>query len=111
MPSIRPAIIAWTYEADTHCVDCAYERFGDTLGAVDALDREGNEPQPVFSGDEWWEPSDPYCQTLHCGDCGHEMAHLCGEAREEEAEYDDDETATCGCDDCVAAEQYTGGDC
>lgn len=70
-------IIAYTYEADCHCVDCAKKRFElPPLTSLERKDRwpdnngisayqrdnEGNEVRPIFSTDEQLEP-------LHCGDC------------------------------------------
>ena len=57
-------IIAWTYEADYHCPDCAWRRFGHALEDPDTVDREGNPLHPVFSWDE--APID----GIACGDCG-----------------------------------------
>tara|TARA_R100001530_G_scaffold127807_1_gene97199 strand:- start:293 stop:613 length:321 start_codon:yes stop_codon:yes gene_type:complete len=74
-------IIAYTYEADYHCIDCTKERFNtDTLdsnypaqlndangvptnpnryhgsyGVIQLIDNEGNEIHPLFSIDEWQE--------------------------------------------------------
>lgn len=57
-------IVAYTYDADTHCVACTQARFAlhadrhkdydtDPHGVyVMAVDREGNEIYPVFSTDE-----------------------------------------------------------
>ena len=70
-------IIAYTYEADVHCVGCSIKRFGltslecqkipmtvdtDQNGIpIGASDSEGNTIHPIFSTDEQLE--------LHCGDC------------------------------------------
>lgn len=87
-------IIAYTYDADTHCVDCAREKFGvntlmditkndgygslhtltdgttekldENLIPIDQEDSEMNPIHPVFSTDEQLEP-------LFCGDCGEEI--------------------------------------
>ncbi len=58
-------IVGWTYEADMHCPDCAYERFGKALDDDEnpPEDSEGNEVHPVFV-------SDCAEETEHCGDCG-----------------------------------------
>lgn len=73
-------IIAYTYDADTHCVSCAkitafrlapeslnediqYDEHGI---AVQSVDSEGNPVHPVFSTDEQLEP-------LFCGDCWEEI--------------------------------------
>lgn len=58
-----PAIIAYTYEAAAHCIDCARERFSfakascaehcDENGLeIYALDANGNDVRPIFSTDE-----------------------------------------------------------
>lgn len=69
-------IIAWTYDADIHCLACARERFGAALdngsdsdhpGPV-PLDSESNEIHPVFASDET-DPAGEYC-----GDCGAEIS-------------------------------------
>jgi hypothetical protein len=78
-------IIAYTYEADVHCPECARERFrhdttlrnprtkdmydtgrddGNGVG-LDAIDREGNLIHPVYDIDE--------NEFTHCGDCGGEL--------------------------------------
>jgi len=75
-------IIAYTYEADVHCPECARERFGtadasftnnkgwiDEHGISDAsIDGEGNPIHPVFDIDE-----DPDGAFTHCGDCHEEL--------------------------------------
>lgn len=49
-------IVAYTYDADTHCPSCAEKRWGlEEHGRwvrEDATDREGNTVHPVFSTDE-----------------------------------------------------------
>lgn len=71
-----PRIIAYTYDADVHCPDCAAHDAAvgilrreppltldvDEHGlAYDLIDREGNRVRPVFSTDEIpWQ---------HCSDC------------------------------------------
>ena len=91
-------IIAYTYEADYHCVACTVkrykshgfcDRYGKTWrsnygGQVDwegvhvyIHDNEGNLIQPVFSTDEWQELDESFLsenptQYLSCGDC-HEI--------------------------------------
>ena len=87
--------IAYTYEADTHCIPCTVKRFAyfDHTGNVwaggslvkvdwygvylDQQDNEGNLVHPVFSTDEWQEfdksfLADNPTQYLACGDC-HEI--------------------------------------
>jgi len=55
-------ILAWTYEADVHCCDCAGRRFGESLLDDDLpVDNEGNEVHPVFSFDDF--DSDVSCVT------------------------------------------------
>jgi len=67
-------VLAYTYEADHHCEDCAVARFGDAVLGLDDRwesleDSEGNTPHPVFASDEWWDVTSDECETLHCGDC------------------------------------------
>ena len=85
-------IIAYTYEADYHCIDCTRKRFSDTPTSrikwtyeVDengiwndsqfpTLDTEGNLVHPLFSTDEWQEFDEGFLaenptQYLACGDC------------------------------------------
>jgi hypothetical protein len=85
-------IIAYTYEADYHCIDCTRDRFADSPCAsikwtheVDengvwndpqfpTLDNEGNLVHPLFSTDEWQELDESFLaetptQYLACGDC------------------------------------------
>lgn len=59
-------VIGYTYEADVHCLSCAFDRFGDMLDRDDAIDSEGNSPHPIFDIDEGAEDE-------HCGDCGDEL--------------------------------------
>ena len=63
-------VIAYTYEADYHCPDCGYARFGFKVVIGTAFDREGNNPAPVFSTDEWcnYEGGFQHCD-LACGTC------------------------------------------
>lgn len=68
-------ILAYTYEADIHCPDCALERFPgepndkrDYHGVpIEAQDREGNTITPVFSTDEILK------EDAHCGSCHKEL--------------------------------------
>ena len=88
-------IIAYTYEADDHCIACTVKRYqadgfdnqyGEPMlrsmgGAVDehdvnlfAHDYEGNPIHPRFGTDEWQELDEGYLaenpiQYLACGDC------------------------------------------
>ena len=69
--------IAYTYEADTHCLRCTFARFGsDELGfpPEDARDREGNEIHPVAPWDEWWQTDEYPYKMLGCGTCGDTIA-------------------------------------
>ena len=76
-----PRVIAYTFEADVHCADCAVQAAaggrlaadpGGPLGTDEhglpfALrDREGNPVHPVFSTDE--------AEGLRCGCCGAPLA-------------------------------------
>jgi hypothetical protein len=62
--------IAYTYDADTHCEDCAMARFGvDDRGEITGVDSEGNEVGAIFPWSEWHEPTLPLPQTLVCGTC------------------------------------------
>lgn len=84
-------IVAYTYEADIHCVKCAVERFarlepthslqpasygftetlsdGSTIDLdenridIEQMDNEGNKITPVFAIDEILR------EHKHCGDC------------------------------------------
>jgi hypothetical protein len=66
------APIAYTYEADTHCPDCAEKRFGLSprgFIAEDATDGEGNSVGVIAPWDEWYNIGEGF-QTLSCGTCG-----------------------------------------
>ena len=68
---MRP--IAYTYDADTHCEDCAEARFGlDLDGFITGTDTEGNEVGVISPWDEWYA-NDVYegnaTATLVCGTC------------------------------------------
>jgi hypothetical protein len=89
-------IIAYTYDADYHCIDCTTKTYhysrqswiewpfdiehpaSDVNGIhVDQQDTEGNLVHPLFSTDEWQELDESYLsenptQWLACGDC-HEI--------------------------------------
>ena len=59
-------VIGYTYDADTHCVDCALARFGaDDNGWVPegVADSEGNELGAIFTDSESDTPGS-------CGTCG-----------------------------------------
>ncbi len=63
---------AYVYEADTHCPDCALERFGrDEHGDINGEDSEGN---PVGIIAPWDEDSETYVRGLTCGSCGAEIS-------------------------------------
>lgn len=57
------AVVAYTYDADIHCVDCTLNRFPQLRSIVNdyATDSEGNDVNVVFSSD--YEGGD------HCGTC------------------------------------------
>ena len=57
-------IIAYTYEGDIHCCQCAQKRFGAALDDGTAQDGEGNPVHPVFAGDEICEIHET------CANCG-----------------------------------------
>ena len=67
-------VIAYKYEADIHCVNCARLRFEAKKGqradgnglALEATDREGNDLGVRFTTDEVTE-------DIHCGSCGDEI--------------------------------------
>lgn len=63
------APIAYSYEADWHCPDCALSRFGAALDDGSALDGEGNEPGALAPWDEW-QQFDGEDEVLACGTCG-----------------------------------------
>lgn len=76
-------IVAWTYEADIHCLDCAEERFGPPLRIsgsgreLEGIDSEGNQISPVFL-DQLSEFSMDYDEfdgraTVNCGTCHEEI--------------------------------------
>jgi len=90
-------IIAYSYEADHHCIHCTNKRYGkhraicihylqgkpcrncrDEHGILyEQQDTEGNLVHPLFSTDEWQELDESYLaenptQYLACGDC-HEI--------------------------------------
>ena len=92
-------IIAYAYEADTHCIACTVKWFSDELGSkmnftrcVDengvwddpqcpTLEYEGNPIHPIFSTDEWQELDEGYLaenptQYLTCSDCWAHGDHI-----------------------------------
>ena len=56
-------IVGWTYEADTHCNECAVKRFGTDLDSPNCTDNEGNKVLAIFL--DSINSEDPIC----CGDC------------------------------------------
>ena len=75
-------VIAYTYEADTHCIDCTQVRFhGSELKDTDSngigfeqADSLGDLVHALFSTDEWQEYDEAFLaenppQYLACGDC------------------------------------------
>lgn len=85
-------VIAYMFDAATHCVGCTQSQFGVTFrpnglavakehrpGGVPAVERlfdpselidsGGNEIHPLFASDEWWEASDDRCEVLSCDTC------------------------------------------
>jgi hypothetical protein len=61
-----PDVIAYTYEADSHCPECARERFDDALDGPDARGDEGNPVGAIFSTDE-------HSDGLSCADCNGQL--------------------------------------
>ena len=84
--------IAYTYEADTHCISCTRRRFSDEPGASmkftkdtdsngiwcdlgsPTLDDEGNEIRALYCWEEWQEFDEGFLaenptQYLTCGSC------------------------------------------
>lgn len=122
-------ILAYTYEADNHCVHCAARRFGvDEAGAPTGNDNEGNPIGIVLESDEWWNGGE-YEETLACGTCYATLAThrnitfcACGdgcldnqcrscmedEEGPEDEHYEDEhyEDSGCDCENCIAAAHY-----
>jgi hypothetical protein len=72
-------VLYWTYDADTHCEDCALERFaGMTTGNCDEYrDSEDESPKPAFSDSEWYANALYSLEAravLACGTCGETIA-------------------------------------
>ena len=73
--------IAYTYEADTHCPDCARARFGrDARGHIageGAEDSEGESPGAIAPWDEWHACEGPRGASVNavlvCGTCRKEI--------------------------------------
>lgn len=59
-------ILAYAYDADTHCPDCAAEA---GMTSEDATDSEGNGVGVIFASDA----SNYDDRGLYCGDCGDEI--------------------------------------
>ena len=69
-------LIAYTYEADTHCIGCTQKRFSITysLDIFNQVDKGGNFVHALYDIDEWYELEDWYVQEnpiqyLACGTC------------------------------------------
>lgn len=65
-------VLGYTYDCDTHCPDCARERFGsDDRGYVPdtATDSEGNFVGAIFDDTEWYDYYATEAQSLYCGTC------------------------------------------
>lgn len=67
--------IAYTYNADVHCTDCAEKAFGrDEHGEITGSDSEDNEVGVISPWDEWYTITDEATyQVLSCSDCGKEL--------------------------------------
>lgn len=93
-------VIAYTYDADTHCPDCARERFGtDKNGYVpdSAEDSEGNPVGAVFADSEWFDYYATEDQVLTCGTCGDEIDYFESPFAHDEDEEDEQPS----CIDCT----------
>ena len=66
--------IAYTYEADMHCVHCALSRFGPEPGRPwvreGANDAEGNRVGALAPWEGWCDLHESGSQVLACGTCG-----------------------------------------
>ena len=74
-------LLAYQYEADTHCIDCTDKRFSTTgplspfrLDIFNQVDKEGNFVHALYGIDEWYELDDWVVeenpiQYLACGTC------------------------------------------
>lgn len=72
MPGHEP--IAYVYDADHHCPECAEERFGrDAHGDITGTDGEGNEVGIIAPWDDSWADNARYegrrITRLGCGTC------------------------------------------
>jgi hypothetical protein len=82
------SIIAYTYDADYHCIHCTIKQFRqnaewsidvDEHGIRQEIeDSEGNFVKPLFATDEWQEFDPSYMQEnpiqiLECGTCHDEI--------------------------------------
>ena len=87
--------IAYTYDADTHCVDCAIARFGREPGhdwvVESAIDSEGNTVGALAP----WDDFGP--APVVCGTC-HSIIHA-GSGPISEPDLDPDD---CQCENCLA---------
>jgi hypothetical protein len=84
-------IIGYSYEADTHCQECAEKRFGATLYSnTPVQDNEGNDVHPMYSYEEHRTHDDDACFDKHCNN---------------------DDDYECNDDDCKYIFYPTCGDC
>lgn len=73
--------IGYTYEADVHCLECAYARFGNTLDDPQTKDSEGNPIHAIFE----WDEDAP---NEVCGDCFTHLMEQQGIAFQDEPNLD-----------------------
>jgi hypothetical protein len=65
-----PDPIAYTYDGDYHCPDCALEEWGrGPDGFIGTSNRAADEVDVVAPWDEWLDPYEAGVQTLNCGTC------------------------------------------
>lgn len=108
------SIIAYTYEADYHCVPCAVERFGfsasESAGSVlvcdgngipvRAEDVEGNRLTPLYNYQEWCDGYECRGASLACGTCGDIIRETCGH------EVTNCSDCECQCEDCPCNDRW-----
>lgn len=94
--------IAYTYEADTHCVPCTLRRFPprefEHWPPEDARDGEDNPLSAIFPWDEWHEDG-PGTFRLVCGTCLAVMDEC------DHGSGMDEDPDACDCDACLEFEQ------
>lgn len=86
--------IAYTYNADRHCPECAWRKYGSVLD--EAIDDEGNPVGAIAPWDEWHIHSEHLQDfpdtpaVLMCSTCEEiiETCERCGEVIEERAQQD-----------------------